>query len=64
RLAEDGVGIAWVPSRLAHSAIVAGSLVDLSGRLPVAPLEIYIMRRRGNVGPPAAAAWRALTAGG
>ena len=61
QLAIDGVGVAWVPARLARPALEAATLINLAHRLPVAALKVYAMRRRDGVSAHADLAWRALT---
>lgn len=60
-MARAGVGVAWVPRELAKSALVDGALVDLSGSLPGADLEITAIRLRGGARAAAELAWAAVT---
>ncbi len=46
QLALSGIGIAWVPRRLAGSALSTGALVDLGSDLGRPPLDIVVARLR------------------
>jgi LysR family transcriptional regulator, hypochlorite-specific transcription factor HypT len=46
-LAVIGIGIAWVPESLVQDRLKTGTLVDLSGALPVFDLGIVAMRVQG-----------------
>jgi LysR family transcriptional regulator, hypochlorite-specific transcription factor HypT len=47
-LAVIGIGIAWVPESLVQDRLKTGTLVDLSGALPVFDLGIVAMRVQGT----------------
>lgn len=46
-LAVIGIGVAWVPESLVQDRLKTGTLIDLSGSLPVYDLEIVAMRVQG-----------------
>ena len=46
QLAIAGVGIAWVPRRIAHQAISSGALIELGSDFERLPLEVVIARLR------------------
>ncbi|MCW2308485.1 LysR family transcriptional regulator [Rhodobium gokarnense] len=47
RLAETGVGVAWLPGSMAADAIDAGRLANLSGRLPAGEVAVVATRLIG-----------------
>lgn len=59
-MARAGVGVAWVPTALAAQDLAGGRLVDLSARLPSAPLDVCAVRLRGETRADAQLAWAAL----
>ena len=47
RLAETGVGVAWLPGSMVGDAIAGGRLADLSGRLPAGEVAVVATRLIG-----------------
>jgi DNA-binding transcriptional LysR family regulator len=48
QLSLAGVGIAWVPLRLAQAEIFAGRLTSLAGALPFSELSVVVQRLTGR----------------
>lgn len=61
RLAEAGVGIAWVPLSLAAKEIAGGSLTDLSHLFRKTSLSITAFRLKGTMSTAEQAAWAIIT---
>ncbi|NJM83204.1 MAG: LysR family transcriptional regulator [Tabrizicola sp.] len=59
-LATAGIGVAWVPSSLAASAMSDRRLVDLSDELPAFDLLMTAVRLAGTVGEVEALVWDRL----
>ena len=57
-----GVGVAWVPHKLAKTDLVNGRLADLSGRLPAVKLSVVAVRLNGSKTAAENNFWNILTA--
>lgn len=62
RLAEEGVGVAWVPLSLSAGQIANGTLTDLSHLLQRIPLKISAFRLSGQKSTAEQDAWNVITA--
>ena len=61
RLAEEGVGVAWVPRSLAARQIASGELTDLGHRFQTVALSITAFRYAGERSAAEQDAWTVLT---
>ncbi len=62
-MALVGVAVAWVPASLARQRIRDDVMLDLSGLLPSAELEVTAVRLIGMTGPVEQAVWQDLASG-
>jgi DNA-binding transcriptional LysR family regulator len=62
-LAREGAGVAWLPESMPRADVASGHLIDLSGTLPSAVLDLCAVRTRRPRGAAGAAAWRRLVSG-
>lgn len=60
-LAAQGLGVSWIPARLAATRIRDGTLIDLSTRLPAPDLDITAVRLAGPRGHADSAVWDLLS---
>ena len=59
-LAAAGVGVAWVPLKLAERSIAEGVLTDMRDSLPSATLHLTALRMKGPATERKEAVWQAL----
>ncbi len=60
QLAKVGLAVAWIPASLAAADIANGGLVDLSGRLPTATMQLIATRLSGAKSELEEKVWRIL----
>ena len=61
-LAVQGLGVSWIPARLAATRIRDGTLIDLSARLPTPDLDVSAVRLAGTHGRANSMVWDLLFA--
>lgn len=59
-MAQDGLGVAWLPRSLAADALARGDLVEAGPREVATPVEIVLYRPAARLSPAAERFWRGV----